>query len=47
MKYRFVKYDNTYEEFIYQTKKQAYKKYVEECFGLGMKIRKENYSLSL
>lgn len=33
MNYRFVKYDNTYEEFIYQTKKQAYKKYVEECFG--------------
>ena len=31
-----------YKEFIYQTKKEAYKKYVEDVLGLGTKKFKEN-----
>ena len=32
-----------YKEFIYQTKKTAYKKYVEECWGVWNEADQRNY----
>ena len=32
-----------YKEFIYQTKKNAYKKYVEECWGAWNEVDQRNY----
>ena len=40
--YILRKYENTDYEFVYEVKKNAYKKYVEQCWGKWNDIDQKN-----
>ena len=41
--YKLKKYNEDNKEFVYQIKKTAYKKYVEECWGSWIEEDQRNY----
>lgn len=41
--YKLINYNDSYKEFIYQVKKEAYKKYVEEYWGVWIEEDQRNY----
>lgn len=41
--YCFVPYSDEYYDFVYEVKKNAYKKYVEECWGTWNEVEQKEY----